>query len=133
MLSAAGLFQYFGVLTSCAGLALCVALVTKSAAQGGEQGRPRIASLPYASPIFGVGIPTGYRDWQMVGVSHAPDEAGPSRIKAILGNPVSTGGLGYGEFVDGKAADRAVHEKCAPCHAAGATSKQDFVFTRFAP
>ena len=184
--SPAGALKYFGVLSSCAGLLVSIAFITKSAAQSVEQTN--------ASPIYGVTIPAGYRYWQVVGVSHAPDEAGPGRIKAILGNPLaikalregttplpdgamvakvtwkaeqhpdwsnrtlsepnafipgdrvklqvmvkdtsryaSTGGWGYGEFVDGKPVGKDVHEKCAPCHTAGATSKQDFVFTRFAP
>jgi cytochrome P460 len=40
-----------------------------------------------ASPIFGVKLPAGYRDWQMVSVAH---EAGSiNDIRAILGNDIA--------------------------------------------
>jgi hypothetical protein len=44
----------------------------------------------------------------------------------------STGGWGFGRFVDGKPVDKAQHETCFGCHDAN-VSKHDFVFTRFAP
>ncbi len=180
----------------CAALAAGIALVTDAMAQSGTGGQAPANSGSGAnspSPIYGVTIPAGYRDWQLVSVAHIPD-AGPNRLKAILGNPIaikafregklpfpdgailaklewhtaqhpdqnnrvlgepnafipgdplevgfmvkdakkypSTGGWGYGEFVAGKPLDKAKHEACAACHAAGATSKQDFVFTRYAP
>ena len=40
-----------------------------------------------AAPIYGIKIPPGYREWEMVGVAH---EAGNlNDIRAILGNPVT--------------------------------------------
>lgn len=40
-----------------------------------------------ASPIFGVTLPTGYRDWKVVSVAH---EAGNNNdIRAILGNDIA--------------------------------------------
>src|ERR1700744_3349505 len=39
-----------------------------------------------ASPIFGVKIPQGYRDWEMVAVSH---EAGLDELRGVLGNDVA--------------------------------------------
>jgi hypothetical protein len=169
-------------LTSCAAvLSVGMVFASNSAAQTAD-----------ASPIYGVTLPAGYRDWQMVAVSHVPD-AGPNRLKAILGNPAaikalkdgtlplpdgailakvewhaeqhpelsdrvlgepnafipgarlelgvmvkdskkyaSTGGWGYGEFVDGKPLDKATHETCNGCHVAGAGPKNDFVFTHYA-
>ena len=44
----------------------------------------------------------------------------------------STGGWGFGRFIDGKAVDRAQHETCFACHQAH-VKDHDFVFTRFAP
>ena len=39
------------------------------------------------SPIFGVKIPAGYRDWQMISVAH---EAGSlNDIRAVLGNDIA--------------------------------------------
>jgi hypothetical protein len=152
------------------------------------------ASVPFAagradddqgSPIFGVKIPAGYRQWEMVGVSQ---EVGLGELRGILGNDeaikasqggalpfpdgtmfvklawkhvaspdfdgafvpgpttkagvqimvkdskkyATTGGWGFGRFIDGKPADLAQHETCFPCHQAHAKG-HDYVFSRFAP
>ncbi|MCC8946789.1 cytochrome P460 family protein [Bradyrhizobium sp. Arg62] len=150
------------------------------------------ASLPFAvghaddaamaSPIFGVKIPDGYRDWKLIAVG---EETGLDELRSVLGNatavkayqdgaarfpdgtvlvklawkrkPVdglngafiagpattvqvmvkdaakyaSTGGWGFGRFVDGKPVDAAQHETCFACHEAHA-SDHDFVFTHYA-
>ena len=44
----------------------------------------------------------------------------------------STGGWGFGRFIDGKPADAAAHQTCFPCHQAN-VKDHDFVFTRYAP
>lgn len=44
----------------------------------------------------------------------------------------STGGWGFGRFIDGKPADAAAHQSCFPCHQAN-VKDHDFVFTRYAP
>jgi hypothetical protein len=44
----------------------------------------------------------------------------------------STGGWGYGRFVNGKAVDQAQHQTCHACHAARVKDR-DYVFTRLAP
>ncbi|MBR1122346.1 cytochrome P460 family protein [Bradyrhizobium lablabi] len=41
------------------------------------------ATVDEASPIFGVKIPHGYREWQMIGVAH---EAGVDELRGVLGN-----------------------------------------------
>ena len=136
------------------------------------------------SPIFGVRIPVGYRQWEMVAPSH---ETGSfNELRGILGNPIamkaygdgrlpfpdgsilvklawkrepsaefpgafvpghattvqimvkdsaryaSTGGWGFGRFIDGVAVDRAQHETCFACHQANVKG-HDYVYTRFAP
>ena len=43
----------------------------------------------------------------------------------------ATGGWGYGQFDDGKAADEAMLKTCYPCHEAA--KARDFVFTRYSP
>jgi hypothetical protein len=43
----------------------------------------------------------------------------------------STGGWGFAQFKDGKPADEAVHQTCAPCHVPAKAN--DFVFTRYSP
>jgi hypothetical protein len=44
----------------------------------------------------------------------------------------STGGWGFGRFIDGKPADEAAHKTCFPCHQAN-VKDHDWVFTRYAP
>jgi hypothetical protein len=44
----------------------------------------------------------------------------------------STGGWGFGRFIDGKPADAQVHATCFPCHQVN-VKDHDFVFTRYAP
>ena len=44
----------------------------------------------------------------------------------------STGGWGFGRFINGRAVDRAQHETCFGCHQAN-VKDHDYVFTRFAP
>nr|WP_038500476.1 cytochrome P460 family protein [Janthinobacterium agaricidamnosum] len=44
----------------------------------------------------------------------------------------STGGWGFGRFINGKATDEAQHQTCFACHQA-LVKNHDFVFTRLAP
>lgn len=44
----------------------------------------------------------------------------------------STGGWGFGRFINGKAVDEAQHQTCFACHQAR-VQNHDFVFTRWAP
>jgi len=44
----------------------------------------------------------------------------------------STGGWGFGRFIDGQPVDEAQHKTCFGCHTAG-VKDHDFVFTRLAP
>jgi len=142
------------------------------------------------SPIYGVTIPVGYRNWEFVAPSH---EAGNlDELRMILGNGkamnayradtlpfpdgtvlvklawkhvplimpsdlsappqayvpghattvqvmikdskrfASSGGWGFGRFVDGKPADVTQHQTCFSCHEANARD-HDFVFSRYAP
>ncbi|MET3667174.1 cytochrome P460 family protein [Caulobacter sp. 1776] len=136
-----------------------------------------------ASPIYGVTIPEGYRDWTLV--APAQEAAPLDELRATVGNaralkayragtqpfpdgtvlvklawkqapspdfaPASipaaattvqvmvkdskryatTGGWGFGRFIDGKPVDVAQHETCFACHAARVKDR-DYVFTRYA-
>lgn len=142
------------------------------------------SKYPNASPIFGVTIPRGYRQWEVIGVSQ--ETGALDELRAILGNPVAlkayrsgklpfpdgavlaklaykrvsspefppafvpgapttvqimvkdskkyatTGGWGFGRFVDGRPVDEAQHRTCFACHAAN-VNNHDRVFTRLAP
>jgi Cytochrome P460 len=43
----------------------------------------------------------------------------------------ASGGWGYADFTNGKPGDRALHEKCFPCHLPA--KDRDYVFTHYAP
>ncbi|MCP3396369.1 cytochrome P460 family protein [Bradyrhizobium sp. CCGB20] len=137
-----------------------------------------------ASPIFGVTIPAGYKQWELIAPA---EEAAPlDELRAVVGNQTaidayqagklpfpdgtvlvkrawkrkqspefasatipgaattvqvmvkdskkyaSTGGWGFGRFINGKPVDEAQHRTCWGCHEARAKSR-DYVFTRLAP
>lgn len=59
----------------------------------------------------------------------------PQRIEFMVRNSkkyASTGGWGFGRFVNGKPADEKQHGTCWPCHEANVKGN-DWVFTRYAP
>ena len=150
-----------------------------------------VALMPFAlraadddsSPIYGVRIPAGYRQWELIAPSQ---ESGSfNELRGILGNAIaikayrqatlpfpdgailvklawkrepstefpgafvpghaatvqvmvkdstkypSTGGWGFGRFIDRVAVDRAQHETCFACHQAN-VKDHDYVYTRFA-
>jgi hypothetical protein len=154
-------------------------LVSIALAEGPSQG-----NTADASPIFGVTIPAGYKQWELIAPA---EEATPlNELRAVVGNQTamdayqaeklpfpdgtilvkrawkrkpspdfasatipgaattvqvmvkdskkyaSTGGWGFGRFVDGKPVDEAQHRTCFACHDAHAKG-HDYVFTRLAP
>lgn len=167
------------------GTTACALFVIHASVQSAEDIRrasPPAATVDEkASPIYGVTIPVGYRQWELVAPSH---EAGKlDELRAILGNEISmkayreetlpfpdgailaklawkqvaladvdgafvpgrtttvqimvkdskkyasTGGWGFGRFIDGKPVNEAQHKTCFACHEAHAKG-HDFVFTR---
>jgi hypothetical protein len=78
--------KYCGALGSCAAIALCTLYVTRPTAQGRPQA-DTVANASNVSPIYGVEIPAGYRQWALVNVAH---EAGDlNDFRAVLGNAVA--------------------------------------------
>ena len=75
--------QVVGALGVCAAISVGMLYVTKSTAQSGP---PQAASN--ASPIYGVTIPDGYRDWRLISVNHL---AGGTlkQVRAQLGNDIA--------------------------------------------
>src|SRR5271167_995216 len=68
----ARLLKYCGALGSCAAIALCGVYVAKSATPSDREGQPQagtVANSTNASPIYGVTIPDGYRDWKLIAVN----------------------------------------------------------------
>jgi hypothetical protein len=49
-----------------------------------------------SSPIFGVKIPPGYRDWRLISVAH--EEGNLNDLRAILGNDVAIGASREGKL-----------------------------------
>jgi hypothetical protein len=91
----------FGV---CAAVAVCTLYVTSSTAQSPPE-QPKAGSE--ASPIYGVTIPAGYRDWQLVAVGRltgaSPTGGNLKQLRAQLGNDIAIKAFREGKrpFPDG--------------------------------
>jgi Cytochrome P460 len=88
--AAARVLGYCGALGCCAAVATFTVHVARSAAQSTEAGRAQttaIASSNDVSPLFGIAIPAGYRDWRLVSV--AREKGNLNDIRAVLGNDLA--------------------------------------------
>ncbi|WP_343602732.1 cytochrome P460 family protein [Roseateles sp.] len=76
---------------------LLLASLSASSLPALAQGKP---SKP-ASPIYGVVLPDGYRQWEMVGV--ATEDAPLDELRAVVGNPIAMKAYRLGQlpFPDG--------------------------------
>jgi hypothetical protein len=63
----------------CAGITVSALYVTKSRAQSTQK----------ASPIYGVTIPPGYRDWHLISVKQLTGGGGLKQLRAQLGNDLA--------------------------------------------
>jgi len=62
--------------------------LAKSTAQSAKEGQPPAASN--ASPIYGVTVPDGYRDWRLISVNHLAGAQGKlKQVRAQLGNDIA--------------------------------------------
>ena len=87
----------FGV---CAAAAVCTLYVTKSPAQSTKEDQPKAE----ASPIYGVTIPAGYRDWHLISVKRLTGAGGKlKQLRAQLGNDLAIAAFREGKlpFPDG--------------------------------
>ncbi|MGC1868342.1 MAG: cytochrome P460 family protein [Pseudolabrys sp.] len=94
--------QVFGALGVCATIAVCTLYVTKSTAQNAKEGQPQTESN--ASPIYGITIPDGYRDWRLISVNHLAGAGGKlKQVRAQLGNDIAIKAFREGKlpFPDG--------------------------------
>lgn len=83
--------KYGGVLASCAGIAVCLVCVTQSVAQTSKEGQPQAGAVPNSnnsSPIYGVTIPRGYRDWKLIAVDQLVTGK-VDQLRAQLGNEIA--------------------------------------------
>jgi hypothetical protein len=95
-----------GALGSCVAVAVCTVSVTKSAAQSAKEGQPQprtvASSTSNASPIYGVTIQPGYRDWKLIAVDQL--QTGKiDQLRAQLGNEIAIKAFKEGKvtFPDG--------------------------------
>jgi hypothetical protein len=94
--------QVFGALGVCATIAVCTLYVTKSTAQSAKEGQPQTESN--ASPIYGITIPDGYRDWRLISLNHLAGAGGKlKQVRAQLGNDIAIKAFREGKlpFPDG--------------------------------
>jgi hypothetical protein len=92
--------QVLGTLGVCAAITVCTLYVTKSTAQSAKEGQPKPESN--ASPLYGITIPAGYREWGLISVNHL---AGVKlkQVRAQLGNDIAIKAFREGKlpFPDG--------------------------------
>ena len=75
--------RVFIALGVCAVSALCSLYITKSTAQSGQ---PQAEGG--VSPIYGIAIPAGYREWRLISVNHLSGASG--KLKQVrLGNDIA--------------------------------------------
>lgn len=89
----------FGV---CATIAVCTLYVAKSIAQSDKEAQPQAGDN--ASPIYGVTIPAGYRDWRLIAINQLVGAGGkPKQLRAQLGNDIAIKAFQEGKlpFPDG--------------------------------
>ncbi len=84
----------------CAALAVGALHVSQSTAQGSKEGEPQASRD--ASPIYGVTIPAGYRDWSLISVAHLAS-GNVKQLRAQLGNEIAIAAFRAGKlpFPDG--------------------------------
>jgi Cytochrome P460 len=78
-------------LASCALVTVCILYFAKSAAQNQTTGQPqpgRAVHSSNASPIYGVTIPPGYRDWKLIAVDQLL-AGNADQLRAQLGNEIA--------------------------------------------
>ena len=91
--------QVLGALGVCATLTVCTLYVTKSTAQRAEESQQAERN---ASPIYGITIPAGYRDWRLISVAHLAG-GNLKQLRAQLGNDIAIRAFREGKrpFPDG--------------------------------
>jgi len=92
--------QVLGALGVCATITVCTLYVTNSTAQSEKEGQPQAESN--ASPIYGITIPAGYRDWRLISVGRLAG-GNLKQLRAQLGNDIAIEAIRAGKrpFPDG--------------------------------
>src|SRR6516164_1147561 len=90
--------QILGALGVCATIAICGLYITKAPAQTAK------GAESSASPIYGITIPAGYRDWHLISVKRLTGAGGKlKQLRAQLGNDLAIAAFREGKvpFPDG--------------------------------
>ena len=103
--STARALQLSGAFGTCVAVAVCDLYITQSAAQSAKETQPAggtVASSTNASPIYGVTIPDGYRDWKVISIGRLKTEK-INQLRAQLGNDIAIKAFKEGKipFPDG--------------------------------
>ncbi|MEX3958595.1 cytochrome P460 family protein [Trinickia sp. EG282A] len=91
------------------------------------------STQPYADGTILVKL--AYKRKQSPEFPSATIPGAPTTVQVMVKDSrryASTGGWGFGRFINGQPADAAQHRTCFACHAARVKDR-DYVFTRFAP
>ncbi len=91
------------------------------------------ATRPY--PDGTILVKLAYKRKQSAEFESATVPGQPTTVQVMVKDSrryASTGGWGFGRFVNGQPVDEAQHQTCFACHAARVKDR-DYVFTRFAP
>ncbi|CAB3660497.1 hypothetical protein R8871_01466 [Paraburkholderia graminis C4D1M] len=91
------------------------------------------STLPY--PDGTILVKLAYKRKQSPEFATATIPGPPTTVQVMVKDSrryASTGGWGFGRFVNGQPVDAAQHQTCFACHAAKVKDR-DYVFTRFAP
>ena len=90
------------------------------------------ATLPY--PDGTILVKLAYKRKQSPEFESATVPGQPTTVQVMVKDPrryASTGGWGFGRFVNGRPADLEQHQTCFACHAARVRDR-DYVFTKYA-
>ena len=83
--------KILGALGGYAAIAFCTMYITKSAAQSAKENQSHANTAVRstdASPIYGVTIPAGYRDWKVISVARLKTDK-LDQLRAQLGNDIA--------------------------------------------
>ena len=99
------ILKVYGARGICVAGAVCAMCVTNSGAQGLTEESPPAAAVALssnASPIYGVTIPSGYRDWKVIAVNQLKTDK-IDQLRAQLGNDIAIKAFKEGKlpFPDG--------------------------------
>jgi hypothetical protein len=89
---------------ACAVIVVCSVYVTISYAQNAQLNSPKaVADAAKTSPIYGVKIPDGYRDWKIISVNQILLAGKGDQLRAQLGNDIAIKAFKSGKlpFPDG--------------------------------